>query len=109
EAHKEDCRASFGLRLWDELWADVRYTMRMLRKNPGVTAVMIVTLALGIGANAGIFSVVDAAVLRPLPYAEPERLVSLGRKFPDGITQNVSAPNFADWREQGARVFESAS
>jgi putative ABC transport system permease protein len=109
ESHKEECRASMGVRAWDELGANVRYTLRMLRKSPGVTVIAIVTLALGIGASTAIFSVVDAAVLRPLPYREPDRLVTLTRKYTHDFSYNVSVPNFIDWRREGSELFENAS
>src|SRR5262245_32210843 len=81
---------------------DLRYGIRMLAKDPGVTLAAILALALGIGANTAIFSVVDAALLRPLPYADPDRLMRVWETNPSkGWTEHqLSLPNFADWRER---------
>ncbi len=84
---------------------DVRFAARMLWKNPGFTAVAILALALGIGANTAIFSVVQAVLLRPLPYADPGRIVEL-KETALGRLQSIAPPNFADWKAQ-ARSFES--
>ncbi|MBO0801045.1 MAG: hypothetical protein J2P31_19690, partial [Blastocatellia bacterium] len=82
----------------ETLWQDLRYGFRNLRKNPGFTAVAVITLGLGIGANMAIFNVVETLLLRSLPYREPERLVMLAEKSREGWRLNVAYPNFADWR-----------
>src|SRR6266545_3920175 len=81
-----------------DLWQDFRFGARMLAKKPGFTLIAVVTLALGVGANTAIFSVVNALLLRPLPYTEAERLVLLAEKTRDGERHGVPYPNFADWR-----------
>src|SRR5262245_13078642 len=88
-----------------DLWQDLRYGTQMLAKNPGFTLIAVMTLSLGIGANTAIFSVVDALLLKPLPYQEPERLVLLSNKPPDDRRSSISYPNFNDWRER-AQSFE---
>src|SRR5262245_24366361 len=84
----------------ETLLQDLRYGARMLLKHPGFTLIAAITLALGIGANTAIFSVVNSVLLRPLPYEDPDRLVWLSEG--EG---NISYPNFADWRSQN-QVFE---
>src|SRR5438128_9836773 len=86
------------------LWQDIRYAVRMMGKNLSVTAIVVVVLALGIGANAAIFSVVNAALLRPLPYADPDKLVRLTEDSPNVPQMSISYPNFLDWRQQN-KVF----
>ena len=86
---------------------DVRYGLRMLAKNPAFTAVAVLTLALGIGANTAIFSVVNGVLIRPLPYPEPDRLVGVWNRYPKmGLERAaLSGPDFVDRRDQ-SRVFE---
>jgi predicted permease len=91
-----------------DLWQDLRYGLRVLRLNPGFTLIAVVTLALGIGANTAIFSLVNSILLRPLPYREPDRLVRLIQASPNlGLaTWGVSQADFTAYREQN-RSFES--
>lgn len=96
-----------GLPLLENLVRDLRFAVRMLRRNPGFTAVAVATLALGIGVNTAIFSVVNAVILRPLPFPEPARLVLIwATNMETGRTEDVASyPDFADWQAR-SRSFE---
>src|SRR5207247_4577173 len=82
----------------ESLRADLTYAFRMLRKNRGFAAAAVVTLALGIGANTAMFSICSAVLFKPLPHAEPNRIVTLWERQRDGALGSVAPANFVDWR-----------
>lgn len=95
-----------GTNFLENLVGDLKHAVRMLRRSPGFAATAIAALALGIGANTAIFSVVKAVLLQPLSYPQPDRLVALMRSSGAGIQWSISVPKFVVYREQ-AKVFES--
>jgi predicted permease len=89
----------------ETLLTDLRYALRTMRRNIGFTAVALAALALGIGANTAIFTVVDAVLLQPLPYQQPDRIMKLGRQFRTGVGYSNSIPKYMAWRQND--VFEA--
>jgi putative ABC transport system permease protein len=102
----ERWRDQRGIPSLEMLRQDLRYGMRMLGRAPGFTAAAVTTLALGIGANTAIFTIVDAVLLRPLPYFEPDRLVTVGDRMPDGMSSNVGYTTVVDWQSR-SQTFQS--
>ncbi|HEX4631444.1 MAG TPA: ABC transporter permease, partial [Chthoniobacterales bacterium] len=106
---REECRDAIAGNFFDVLIQDVRYAARTLRRSPGFTAIVVLTIALGIGATTAIFSVVDATLLEPLPYPQSEQLVSLRNDLPAVGAQDVglSQPELQDFQHSG--IFEYVS
>src|ERR1700739_3116909 len=88
---------------------DIRYALRMLAQSPGFTSIAILTLALGIGANPRLFSVVNGVLLNPLPYPQPDRLVALYSRTSTFAQSSISYPNFLDWQRNNRSLHSIAA
>jgi predicted permease len=102
---REVSREMWGVRSIETLIQDLRYGARVLMKNPGFALIAVFTLALGIGANTAIFSVINSVLLKPLPYREPDRIFQALRRFPQGMGEAVSATKFSFYRQHN-QTFE---
>ena len=102
---QEACRETWSIAWVENLWQDLRYAARTLRKNPGFTCVVVVTIALGIGASTAVFSVVDPLLFRRLPYPKDEQLVSVGYLGPVDNNEFNVVSSYFDWR-QGQKPFQ---
>src|SRR6476661_9754612 len=105
---KEECRDMRGVNVFDNLIQDSRFAVRQLRKALGFTCAAILTLALGIGSSVAIFAFVDAALIRPLPYLQPSRLVGVYETVKLFPRSNLSYPDYHDWKKLNT-VFSSLS
>ncbi len=94
-----------GIQFIETFFQDVRYGLQMLKRNPGFTLIAVFTLALGIGANTAIFSVVNAVLLRSLPYRDPDRLVLVSHYRENAGRDSALGADFLEWRDQ-AKAFE---
>jgi macrolide transport system ATP-binding/permease protein len=106
EQRKEECRDMRQLNIIDNLWKDFGFAVRQLRKNPGFSGTAILVLALGMCASVAIFAFVDAALIKPLPYRNPERLVGAFESVPSIPQSNLSYPDYLDWKRMN-RSFQS--
>jgi putative ABC transport system permease protein len=105
DQRKEECRDMRRVRLIEDLWQDFRFSLRSLLKRPGFTAIVLIALGLGIGANTAIFSLVNAVILQPLPYRDPDRLISVYGTRNRSTQGSVGPTDFLDYRSQN-KTFE---
>src|SRR5437867_9782179 len=106
ERAKEECREARGANFLESLIQDARFGLRMLRKNPGFTAVAVLTLALGIGVNTAIFTAFDALVLRPRPVKDPNTLAAVSRNTPGEAHGSFSYPDYIYYRDHSKSFSE---
>src|SRR5436309_7219467 len=103
EQRKEECRDMRRVNYIDDLLRDLRYAARNLRRSPGFATLAVLIMALGIGANTAVFSVVNAVLLKPLSYRDPDRIVALSnssttREAATSLSKQISIPDFGDWQ-----------
>jgi predicted permease len=107
---KEECRDARGVTLIETVAQDIRYGLRMLRKSPGFTTIAVLTLAVGMGANTAIFSIVEAVLLHPLPFRNANRLIDITEYAPGKVDNaGVPYPDYLVWRQQATALEESAA
>ena len=111
QRYKEEVREAHGFAMWDQLRQDLAYAARAAVRTPGFTAIVVLTLGLGVGATSAIFSVVRGVLLRELPFGEPDRLVRIWISNPsrDGARNSVSIPDFDDWKRLGTMFTNMAA
>ena len=100
ELHKDHIRGSIGVRFWEDLWADVRFALRIMRKNPEFTLIAVLSFGVGMGVNSTLFSFADAVLLRPLAVARPGQVVTLMGKSPADSARAISYRDYVDFRDR---------
>src|SRR5215469_13765270 len=109
EQVREEVRSVRPGQWMEQLWQDIRYALRMLRKAPGFAALAVITLALGIGANTAMFSVIKGVLLQSPPFADPARVMVVLQKQPNGSNNAFSTPDYLEWKRQSSPVAQMAA
>lgn len=109
EQVREEVRSVRAGQWIEQLWQDIRYALRMLRKAPGFAALAVITLALGIGANTAMFSVINGVLLHQPPFTDPARIMVVLQQQPNGATNVFSTPDYLEWKRQSSPVSQMAA